>query len=42
VVDFIVLMWVGRMPAEGIYPIIALIGSAYWFAYFLVILPLWA
>jgi ubiquinol-cytochrome c reductase cytochrome b subunit len=40
VVDFIVLMWVGAMPAEGIYPIIALIGSAYWFAYFLVILPL--
>jgi ubiquinol-cytochrome c reductase cytochrome b subunit len=28
------------MPAEGIYPIIALIGSVYWFAYFLVILPL--
>ena len=40
VVDFIVLMWAGAMPAEGIYPIIALIGSAYWFAYFLVILPL--
>jgi ubiquinol-cytochrome c reductase cytochrome b subunit len=28
------------MPAEGIYPYIALIGSTYWFAYFLVILPL--
>jgi ubiquinol-cytochrome c reductase cytochrome b subunit len=28
------------MPAEGIYPIIALIGATYWFAYFLVILPL--
>jgi ubiquinol-cytochrome c reductase cytochrome b subunit len=40
VVNFFVLMWVGAMPAEGIYPIIALIGSAYWFAYFLVILPL--
>ncbi len=40
VVDFFVLMWVGAMPAEGIYPYIALIGSAYWFAYFLVILPL--
>ena len=40
VVDFMVLMWVGAMPAEGIYPIIALIGSAYWFAYFLIILPL--
>jgi len=40
VIDFIVLMWVGAMPAEGIYPYIALMGSAYWFAYFLVILPL--
>jgi ubiquinol-cytochrome c reductase cytochrome b subunit len=40
VVNFIVLMWVGARPAEGIYPYIALIGSAYWFAYFLVILPL--
>ncbi|MGR3483792.1 MAG: cytochrome b [Paracoccaceae bacterium] len=39
VVDFIVLMWVGAMPAEGIYPYIALIGATYWFAYFLVILP---
>ncbi|MBF9042376.1 cytochrome b [Rhodobacterales bacterium HKCCE4037] len=40
VVDFMVLMWVGARPAEGIYPYIALIGSTYWFAYFLVILPL--
>ena len=40
VVDFIVLMWVGARPAEGIYPYIALIGATYWFAYFLVILPL--
>jgi len=40
VIDFIVLMWVGARPAEGIYPYIALIGAAYWFAYFLVILPL--
>jgi ubiquinol-cytochrome c reductase cytochrome b subunit len=39
-VNFMVLMWVGAMPAEGIYPYIALIGSAYWFAYFLIILPL--
>ncbi len=39
-VNFMVLMWVGAMPAEGIYPYIALLGSAYWFAYFLVILPL--
>jgi ubiquinol-cytochrome c reductase cytochrome b subunit len=40
VVNFFVLMWAGAMPAEGIYPYIALIGSAYWFAYFLIILPL--
>jgi len=40
VVNFVVLTWVGAMPAEGIYPVIALIGATYWFAYFLVILPL--
>ena len=40
VANFIVLMWVGAMPAEGIYPYIALLGSTYYFAYFLVILPL--
>ncbi|QPH52547.1 cytochrome b [Pontivivens ytuae] len=40
VVDFIVLMWAGAMPAEGLIPVISLIGTIYWFAYFLVILPL--
>ncbi|SMY09385.1 cytochrome b [Flavimaricola marinus] len=40
VVNFIVLMWVGAMPAEGIYPYIALIGATYYFGYFLVVLPL--
>jgi ubiquinol-cytochrome c reductase cytochrome b subunit len=40
VVDFFVLMWCGAMPAEEPYATIALIGSAYWFSYFLVILPL--
>ena len=39
-VDFFALMWSGAMPAEGIYPIVALIGATYWFAYFLVILPI--
>ncbi|MFK7743886.1 MAG: cytochrome bc complex cytochrome b subunit [Roseobacter sp.] len=39
-VDFFVLMWVGAMPAEEPYNTIALIASTYWFAYFLVILPL--
>ncbi|TAG27315.1 MAG: cytochrome b, partial [Rhodobacterales bacterium] len=32
--------WVGAMPAEEPYATISLIASAYWFAYFLVILPL--
>ncbi len=40
IVNFFVLMWVGARPAEGIYPYIALIGSAFWFAYFLVVLPI--
>ncbi|MBS1302263.1 cytochrome b N-terminal domain-containing protein [Loktanella sp. SALINAS62] len=40
VVDFIVLMWVGAQPAEFPYDWISLIASTYWFAYFLVILPL--
>ena len=40
VVDFFVLMWVGARPAEEPYNSISLIASAYWFAYFLVILPL--
>jgi ubiquinol-cytochrome c reductase cytochrome b subunit len=40
IVNFFVLMWVGARPAEGIYPYIALIGSAVWFAYFLVVLPI--
>ena len=39
-VDFVVLMWVGSMPAEGIYPWISLIGATYWFVHFLIILPL--
>ncbi len=40
VVNFFVLMWAGAMPAEGIYATISLIGTTYWFAYFLVILPI--
>ena len=38
--DFLVLMWCGSQPAEGLIPTISLIGTIYWFAYFLVILPL--
>ena len=40
VVNFFVLMWAGAMPAEGLIPLISLIGTIYWFGYFLVILPL--
>ena len=40
VIDFIALMWLGAMPAEEPYASFSLIASAYWFAYFLVILPL--
>src|SRR5690606_19323634 len=39
-IDFMLLMWCGAMPAEEPYATISLIASAYWFAYFLVILPL--
>ena len=38
-IDFMVLMWCGAMPAEPPYSTISLIGATYWFAYFLVILP---
>ena len=34
------LMWCGAMPAEEPYASISLIASAYWFAYFLIILPI--
>ncbi|MEM6546223.1 MAG: cytochrome b N-terminal domain-containing protein [Pseudomonadota bacterium] len=40
VANFFVLMWAGAMPAEGLIPTISLIGTVYWFAYFLVILPM--
>jgi len=40
VADFIFLMWLGARPAEEPYASFSLIGATYWFAYFLVILPL--
>ncbi|WP_340108091.1 cytochrome b [Pikeienuella sp. HZG-20] len=40
VIDFLVLMWAGGQPAEGIVPVLSLIGTIYWFLYFLVILPI--
>ncbi|MGF1501468.1 MAG: cytochrome bc complex cytochrome b subunit [Paracoccaceae bacterium] len=39
VADFFLLMWAGAMPAEGWIPFISLVGTIYWFAYFLVVLP---
>ncbi|SJZ83782.1 cytochrome b [Consotaella salsifontis] len=39
VVDTIFLGWLGSRPAEGIYPTLALIGTIYYFAHWLVILP---
>ncbi len=40
VLDFFVLMWLGAMPAEEPYATWSLFASAYWFGYFLIILPL--
>jgi len=40
VFDFFILMYVGGMPAEGVYVLISRVGTAYWFLFFLVIAPL--
>lgn len=40
VLNFFVLMWCGSQPAEGMIPVISLIGTIYWFAYFLIVLPI--
>ncbi|MEM9684769.1 MAG: cytochrome b, partial [Pseudomonadota bacterium] len=40
VIDCFVLGWVGANPPEGIFPMIGLIGTAYYFAHFLIILPI--
>ena len=39
VVDVLVLGYVGAMPAEGLYLLIARVGTVYYFAHFLIILP---
>jgi ubiquinol-cytochrome c reductase cytochrome b subunit len=39
VVDFILLMWVGARPVTATTQNLGLLGTGYWFAYFLVILP---
>ncbi|MFZ9438010.1 MAG: cytochrome b [Candidatus Fonsibacter ubiquis] len=40
VLDFFILLYVGGMPAEGIYLLIGRVGTAYWFLFFLIIAPL--
>jgi ubiquinol-cytochrome c reductase cytochrome b subunit len=40
VATFFILMWCGAMPAEQPYVIISQLATLYWFAYFLVILPM--
>jgi ubiquinol-cytochrome c reductase cytochrome b subunit len=39
VFDFFLLMWCGARPAEGLIPTLSLLGTLYWFGYFLVVLP---
>ncbi|QKV17100.1 cytochrome b N-terminal domain-containing protein [Oricola thermophila] len=40
VANAILLGWLGSKPAEGVYTTLAQIGTAYYFAFFLIILPL--
>jgi ubiquinol-cytochrome c reductase cytochrome b subunit len=40
VIDFVVLMWCGSQVPSAFTGWVGLIASTYWFAYFLVILPL--
>jgi ubiquinol-cytochrome c reductase cytochrome b subunit len=40
VLNFFLLMYIGAMPATGIYVTLGQIGTAYWFAYFLLIVPI--
>ena len=40
VADVLILGYMGAMPAEGIYLLIARVATAYYFIHFLVILPL--
>ena len=40
VIDVLALGYVGAMPAEGIYLLIARVGTIYYFAHFLIVLPL--
>ena len=39
-IDCIILGWVGAMPAEGLYVLIARVATVYYFGFFLVIMPI--
>ncbi|MBC8130612.1 MAG: cytochrome b N-terminal domain-containing protein [Rhizobiaceae bacterium] len=39
VVNAIILGWLGSRPAEGLYTVLSLIGTLYYFAHFLIVLP---
>ena len=39
VADVIILGYVGAMPAEGLYLLVARVATAYYFIHFLIILP---
>ena len=39
-VNSLILGWVGAMPAEGIYVLISRLATAYYFGFFLIIMPL--
>jgi len=39
VADVLILGYVGAMPAEGLYLLIARVATAYYFLHFLVVLP---
>ena len=40
VIDVVLLGYMGAMPAEGIYLLIARVATAYYFIHFLIILPM--
>ena len=39
VIDVLMLGYVGAMPAEGIYLVLARVGTIYYFLHFIVVLP---
>jgi ubiquinol-cytochrome c reductase cytochrome b subunit len=39
IADVVMLGWVGGKPPEGIYPTLALLGAVWYYAHFLIILP---